>query len=153
MTVELRAVGSSNGDTAVHAVLVAKGQLDHPALDAAALGRLGFEGAAGSSHVFPGANGALLAVVGLGEADDVDAAAVRRAGAVLARALVKQEAVAVDLPSVDGVEPTAVAQALGEGLSLASYSYDRFKSDPEPSKLARADVVAGDRTDAVTDGL
>ncbi len=133
MTIRFRPVDAAPGDADVLAVLVAEGATDHPGVDWALAGRLGFEGKAGSTQLLAG-DGRIVAVVGLGAADAVDTDGVRRAGAVLAKAVRKQAAVAVELGDASGLDPRGTAQALAEGLALASYSYDRFKSEPEPSR-------------------
>ena len=153
MTIRFRAVDAAPADADVLAVLVAEGATGPAAVDWDLAGRLGFEGKAGSAQLLAG-DGRLVAVVGLGAADSVDADGVRRAGAVLAKAVRKQAAAAVELGDAAGLEPRAAAQALAEGMALASYSYDRFKSDPDPSALSTVDVVAPQGTaDAVSEGL
>ncbi len=151
MTVRFRAVEAPPADALVRAVLVAEGRTDHPAVDWNLAARLGFEAKAGSVQLLAG-DGRIVALVGVGPADGVDPDVVRRAGAVLAKALRTQEAVTVELGDAAGLDPTVASQALGEGVALASYSYDRFKSDPDPAALARVDVVGPDRP-AVAAGL
>ncbi|MCB1003025.1 MAG: hypothetical protein KDB35_02455, partial [Acidimicrobiales bacterium] len=131
-------------DADVLAVLVAEGGAGHPTLDAEVLERLGFEGKAGSTRVLAGADGRLVAAAGLGPIDDVDEDAVRKAGAALARALDRHRSVAVELGDAAALDGRGAAQALGEGLALGAYSYDRFKSDPDPSKIDAVVVVADD---------
>lgn len=154
MTVRFRTADAApSGEADVSAVLVAQGRTEAPGVDWDLAGRLGFEGKAGGAQLLAG-DGRLVAVVGLGDADAVDADAVRRAGAVLAKAVRKQASVAVELGDAAGLDPRAAAQALAEGMALASYSYDRFKSDPDPAALAEVTVVApAGATEAVADGL
>lgn len=135
----------------VVAVLVAEGGAAPPGVDADVLERLGFEGKARSTKVLAGADGRLVAVAGLGRTDALEEGAVRDAGAALARALERHATVAVDLGDAAGLDPRAAAQALGEGFALGAYSYDRFKSEPEPSKIASVVVLSED--DAVAEGL
>lgn len=151
MTVGFNVLEATDDGAAVRAVLVAEGRTDHPGVDWDLAGRLGFEAKAGRVQVLAG-DGRIVALAGLGPVDDVDTDAVRRAGAVLATALRKQEAVTVELGDAAGLDPRAAAQALGEGMALASYSYDRFKSDPDPSALAAVAVVGPDAP-ALSEGL
>ena len=151
MTIAFTTAPEAPDDADVLAVLVADGGAPHPAVDAEVLERLGFEAKAGTTRVLVGAEGGLLAVAGLGTLADVDEDAVRKAGAALARALDHHATVAVDLGDAGGLDGRAAAQALGEGLALGAYSYDRYKSEPEPSKLASAVIVSMD--DAVGEGF
>ena len=151
MTIAFTAAPAAPDDADVLAVLVAEGGATHPALDTAVLERLGFEAKAGTTRVLAGADGRLVAAVGLGPVDDVDEDAVRNAGAALARALERHATVAVDLGDAGGLDGRGVAQAVGEGLALGAYSYDRFKSEPDPSKLAAVVILSDD--DAVAEGL
>jgi len=138
----------------ITALLVGVGATDLPGVDREVASRLGFEGKGGSCLLLNGPGGDLVALVGLGPDDEVDHAAVRRAGATLARAVRRHRSVAVALPSFPALEARTAAQALGEGLELASYSYDRFKSEPEPSDLSQVVVVADEAdVEAVSDGL
>lgn len=149
------AVDHEAGVVDVTAVLVAAGATDHPSVDWDVAARLGFEGKAGTCQVLPDGEGRLVALVGLGAGDEVDAGALRRAGATVARSLRRHRTVGVELGVHAGVDRRDAAQALGEGLVLASYSYDRFKSEPDPSDLARVVVIAAaeDDEDALADGL
>src|SRR5690606_7858518 len=151
VTVRFQALEATPDGVGALAVLVAEGRTEHPAVDWDLAARLGFEAKAGTVQLLAG-DGRIVAVAGLGPADGVDPDVVRRAGAVLAKALRKQEAVTVELGDAAGLEPRAAAEALGEGVALASYSYARFKSDPDPAALARVDVVGPDRP-AVAAGL
>lgn len=151
MSIAFTTAPSAPEDADVLAVLVAEGGTTPATLDADVLERLGFEGKARSTKVLAGADGGLVAVAGLGPADAVDEGAVRDAAAALARALDRHATVAVDLGDAGGVDGRAAAQALGEGFALGAYSYDRFKSEPEPSKIASVVVVSDDG--AVAEGL
>ncbi len=88
------------------------------------------------------ARAALL--VGLGDEDAFDLAALRRAGALVARRAAKATSVATTVldAAPDGVDRAAAAQALAEGIVLGSYQFLRYKSDPKPTKLARVVIVA-----------
>jgi leucyl aminopeptidase len=87
------------------------------------------------------ARAALL--LGLGEQDRVDLAALRRAGAVLARRSTKVTSVATTLLEAAGpdLDRAAAAQALAEGVGLGSYQFLRYKSDAKPTQLERVLLV------------
>ena len=142
MTIDFSVVAAMPEDTDIVAVLHAEGGSGAPGVDWDVVGRLGFEGKAGTSQVVAGSDGRLVAVVGLGPLDAVDAATLRKAGATLARAVRRHRSVAVSLPEHLDVAPAHAAQAFFEGVSLASYSFDRYKSAAEPSLVARVSLVA-----------
>jgi leucyl aminopeptidase len=114
-------------------------------LDWRAIEARGFEGKAGQVQVVDGVSSGrtLTALVGLGEEGTLDAVALRRAGAAVARALKKQAVVAVplleDLPA--RLDRSAAVQAFVEGVSLGAYSFDRYKSDATRSAIARVVLV------------
>ncbi len=87
------------------------------------------------------ASAALL--LGAGDQDSFDLAAVRRAAAVLARRASKVTSVATTLLDAvaSDVDRGAAAQALAEGVGLGSYQFLRYKSDAKPSRLERVLVV------------
>ena len=116
------------------------------ALDARLSGYLnssGFKGGVGELAVIPGGQGVAavgVAVVGLGDRDQVDAGVFRRAAGSVARRLSERATLGVALhhavPESEG--------AAAEGLLLGSYRFTTYKSDPKPSKLARILFVDGD---------
>lgn len=108
---------------------------------AAQLKNAGFEGKPGQVHTWP-SDGRVSALVGMGGADDGDADAIRRAGAVIGRQFAKLARVGVELPTLD-VAPTAARQALVEGIRLGSYKFLTYKTEGEPPKLGRVDVAGG----------
>jgi leucyl aminopeptidase len=129
--------------------------LDWPALEAR-----GFEAKAGQVQVAEGGEGTrrtLTAVAGLGNEADVDATALRRLGAAVARALKKHATIAVplleDLPA--SIDAVAGLQAFVEGVELGAYSFDKYKSDATPSAIRKVVLVGtGGRawTQAATTG-
>ena len=151
MNIAFTTAASPPDDADVLAVLVADGGGARPPVDPELLQRLGFKAKAGTTQVLSGTNGGLVAVAGLGPVDGLDEHTVRRAGAALARALERHPSVAVDLGDAGALDGRAAGQALGEGFALGAYSYDRFKSDPEPSKITTLTVVSSDP--AMGDGL
>jgi leucyl aminopeptidase len=119
-------------------------------LDWAAIEARGFEPKLGQVQIADGAGGkGLTAVVGLGEAAALDVAGLRRAGVALARALKKQVTLAIplleDLPA--GLDASAAAQALAEGIVLGAYSFEKYKSEGKPSAITKVVLVgSGGRT-------
>ena len=123
---------------------VTSGDVDaHP--DGAFLAAQGFEGKRGEVRALPGDDGTTRYVVGLGKAQEVDAAVIRHASAAVARAANRHGSLAVDLLGhlADGTSPARGAQAIAEGVRLGAYQYTAFKSDPKPSRLSRLVVVGG----------
>jgi leucyl aminopeptidase len=145
---ELQLVRQPTDDVEAIAVPVAEGEVDRVAdVDAAFLRRQGFEGKAGQVAAWPG-----TIAVGLGPAAAVDTAVLRRAAGNAARAGARYRAIATTLVDAapDGVGPAAAAQAVAEGLLLASYRFARYKTDAEAPLLERVDIVGrgGTRTAA-----
>ena len=96
----------------------------------------GFEGKRGEALAVPtsGRLGAKAAVlVGMGERDTLDADALRRAGAALARRSSKVAKVATTLldAAPDSLDRGDAAQALVEGVALGWYQFLKYKSDGE----------------------
>ncbi|MBW4634221.1 MAG: leucyl aminopeptidase [Iphinoe sp. HA4291-MV1] len=73
-----------------------------------------------------------IILVGLGKPDTLKLETLRRAAAVVARSAKKQKCktLGISLPIWNN-EPTQTAQALAEGVQLALYQDNRFKSEPE----------------------
>ena len=70
----------------------------------------------------------LLILVGLGDASAVDAAAVRRAAGVAARAVSNAASVAIALPALDDQQVRAVV----EGTMLGSYAFSAYRTGAAP---------------------
>jgi leucyl aminopeptidase len=107
---------------------------------------LDFDGKRGDMLAVPtghraGARAAVL--LGAGDPETFDAAALRKAGAQLARRAAKVRSVATTLLDavVTGVDRADAAQALAEGVSLGSYQFLRYKTEGSPSRLERVVVV------------
>jgi leucyl aminopeptidase len=105
-----------------------------------------FEGKRGEVLVVPtrgrlAARAALL--VGVGEQATFDAAAIRRAAALMARRAAKVTSIATTLLDAvaDDVDKPTAAQALAEGVGLGAYKFLRYKSDAKPSRLSTVVVV------------
>jgi leucyl aminopeptidase len=148
LTVELARTAPE--DVAARAVGVTKGDLEGDGVDWAFLRAQGFEGKKGEVRAVPGSDGATVFAVGLGPADEVDAAALCHAAGALARGAKKQASLAVDLTGAAGdrVEPGRAARAVVEGLVLGGYEYTAFKSKPTPAALERV-VLLGPTTKRV----
>ena len=112
-------------------------------MDAPYLRAQGFEGKVGQACTVPGVDGQVLVALGLGPSAEVGVAAYRSAAAALARAAQRQTHLAIDLlDSVpEGLDRSAVAQAIAEGVLLGAYRYTALKSDPEPSHIESLTVV------------
>ena len=118
---------------------------------------VGFEGKRGETLSVPtgGQLGAKAAVlVGMGEVDKIDAEALRRAGAALARRSAKVSKVATTLldAAPDTLDRGDAAQAFAEGVALGAYQFLTYKSDAKPTKLTRVQVL-GRANAKVRDGL
>jgi leucyl aminopeptidase len=106
----------------------------------------GFDGKRGDVLAVPtggqlGARAALL--LGIGDETSFDAAALRRAGATLAKRAARVASVATTLLDAVGseVDPALAAQAFAEGVCLGRYQFLRYKSEAKPSRLERVFVV------------
>lgn len=122
-------------------------------LSRAALAESGFEGKIGQSLVIPAASGLAIAV-GIGDPAKVDVDALRAAAGCLVRVGVKRAALATTLADVAGVDPALAGQAVTEAVLLASYRFERFRSEPKPSSLESVTlVVSAARESAVKRGI
>jgi len=88
------------------------------------------------------ARAALL--LGVGDPDTFDAAALRRAGAILARRSSRVATVATTVldAAAPDVDRGLAAQAFAEGVVLGSYQFLRYKSEAKASLLKRVVVVS-----------
>ena len=118
------------------------------------LAALGFEGKLGQTLVLPMNKARQTIVVGIGEAAKANADVLRNAAAALARASAKVSSLSTTLVTAGRGDRTAIAQAVTEGLILATHRYDALKSDKKAtSKLTSVTLVApGAVTTAVTNG-
>ncbi len=122
-------------------------------LERPALAGAGFDGTAGQVLLLPRADGPTLIAIGLGDASQLDAAALRDAAAAFARASATHERLAVELSSTGGLSPEVAAGAVVEGVLLARYRYDPFHTRPSTVRLAELTLVAGsERADAIRAG-
>lgn len=93
----------------------------------------------------------LVLILGIGDADEVDADAVRLAGAAAAREATKDATLAIivpgDLPG--GMDTERVARALSEGAGLGAYTYTTYRTKPHDAvRLERIVLVPGADVDA-----
>jgi leucyl aminopeptidase len=103
---------------------------------------------------------ARLLVVGLGSLDELDSERLRVAAALAVTEAGRYDARtiawALPEPASGRVPPEARAAAVVEGTVLASHRFDRFKSrrtdDPEPPRLERLVVTAGEDAAAIAGG-
>jgi leucyl aminopeptidase len=101
----------------------------------AALAAHGFEGKRGQVLVVPIGSGPTQIAIGIGDADTLDAAALRSAAAAVVRAVGSRASVATSLADLPGVDAAVAAQAIVEGAQLAAYKYHGLKSDPPKATL------------------
>jgi leucyl aminopeptidase len=128
---------------------------DDSPLDRTYLEQRGFEAKVGQAQSLPGELGIQVLAIGVGPVDEITVDTVRRAGATIARFARRQHIIATTLFDVlpDDVDRAAAAQALAEGVSLASYDFATYKSDASRSSIERLAVVStgGKRVQAALD--
>ena len=115
---------------------------------------LNFEGKLGQTLVLPNSKKQLVIAVGIGEAAKANADAMRAAAAALARASAKVASLSTTLATAGRGDRTTIAQAVTEGLILATHRYDALKNDKKAtSKLTSVTLVAPGATNlAVSKG-
>jgi leucyl aminopeptidase len=105
----------------------------------------GFEGKLGQVLAVPTADGVAVAV-GIGDQGTIDTAGLRSAAAAFARAVPKHAHLATNLTDVDGLDGNVAAQAVAEGILLASYRYTGLKNEAgNASRLESLTLIAGDK--------
>ncbi len=107
----------------------------------------GFEGKVGQTLVLPTAEGPTLIAVGIGTRRDRTAAGLRNAAAALVRSAGKRSTIATSLAEVEGAG-RAGAQAVVEGLVLASYRFTAHKSEAPKGGLTRVVLTAAAANEA-----
>ncbi|MGI9601501.1 MAG: leucyl aminopeptidase [Acidimicrobiales bacterium] len=124
-------------------------------LDRAALDALGFEAKSGTAQLLVDRDGRPALVLGLGDPDELDVEAVRKAGVTLARRAKKYSHVASHVVQAlpEGLDGEAATQAFAEGVGLGSYRYLEQKSDPDKPTLKKITHVGstGARTKAAVE--
>jgi len=120
-------------------------------LSRAALEANDFEGKPGQVLAVPNGEGVAVAI-GVGEPGAIDAAGLRSAAAAFARLASKHAQLATNLADVEGVDAKVAAQAVTEGILLASYRYTGLKNDAKnASRLVALTLVAGAKTEKDVD--
>ncbi len=110
----------------------------------------GFEGKLGQTKVLPALGGVALVVVGVGPSGNVGPESLRLAAAAVARSVGKRQHLGTHLldalPENSPVDVVKrAAQAVVEGVALASYVYNDQKSSPSPSRLVRCTIASADK--------
>ena len=138
--------------TAVGWAVATKGAVPRQlGLSRAALEANGFEGKPGQVLAVPNGDGVAVAI-GVGEPGAIDAAGLRSAAAAFARAASKHAQLATNLADVEGVDAKVAAQAVTEGVLLASYRYTGLKNDAKnASRLVALTLVAGPKIEKEVD--
>jgi leucyl aminopeptidase len=94
-------------------------------------------------------------VAGLGKREDLDAERLRVAAALVAKEADKLDATALAWVLPEAEEKDALAEGIGTGTILGSYSFDRFKStdpdDPEPAPLGSLLLLAPEQVSAAVE--
>ena len=140
---DLHAVGVCSGDDA-----------ERPeGLDWGVLNGRGFEGKAGRVEIVSGGDRP-VAVVGLGPADKITTAVIRRAAGSLARSAKRMRRITVSVLDAvpDSVDRSEALRSLAEGMTLGAYSYGEFKSEHKPNKLETV-IIIGPGGGAVAEAL
>ncbi len=94
----------------------------------------GFTGKLGESAMVT-VDDTVRCLVGMGDGDDVDAAAWRRIGVTFARAAKRAKAASIAVTAVTDIE------TLTEGILLGCYDYTQFKSEPTDVALKTVSLV------------
>ncbi len=119
-------------------------QIGGPVGEALNTALIDFEGDLGETLLCYPASGRArrVAVVGLGYPENVDREAIRRAAAAGARMAMKTKATTVALCLPDSqLDSEATGQSLVEGYMLASYEYDRYKTQPNEERTVTERLV------------
>jgi len=137
----VRSVPSSATAVAVPAFADRLGKVE--GVRKAVLDRAGFGGQPGQSMLLDDGVQARV-VIGMGAFAEVSTDSVRRAGAAFVRALGGHRKAAFELPSALAIDESAVVGALAEGLMLAGYRFDAYRSQPPRGGLDAVSIVVAD---------
>ena len=108
--------------------------------------------------VYPPGPAGRIMLVGMGKADEVNRAAIRRAASVAAKRMrglgVAHAAFHLPAESRGGVTPAEAGQAIAEGLAQGAWQFLDMKRPPDEKKAAleRVDLLAPDDHDAFAAG-
>lgn len=122
---------------------------------ATACAAVDMDGSVGTTALLPAGDGirvSLVVVCGLGEADEVDADALRAASAAATGIAVRKETLATLVHADTDVDDRTAARAIVEGTRLAHHSLRTFKTDDEVRALAEVVIIGGD-ADQVAAGI
>jgi leucyl aminopeptidase len=145
-------------DTTVLGVPVAKGPVAVGAsgidVDAAFLTAGGFEGKVGQTLPLLADDGTTVIAVGVGDLSKVTLESLRRSGAALAKAAWRSPRLATTLldAAPADIDRKAAAQAIAEGMALATYRFTTYKSESKPCLIEQV-TVAGTGGRALQTGL
>src|SRR5947207_11232428 len=116
-------------------------------LDRRFLKSSGFEGKVGETARLLADDGSTIVAVGVGKgpAGAVKADDLRRAAAAFAKAAWHAKRAAFVLHAGAGLDSAAATRAGGEGIGLAAYRFNRYKSSPQQTSLQVVTVVGADR--------
>ena len=86
-----------------------------------------------------------VVLIGVGEQDKLDADAMRRVGAAIAKRASKVKTVATTLldAAPASFDRADAAQALAEGVVLGGYKFLKYKADATPSTLTKVQLIGG----------
>ncbi|MDG2261376.1 MAG: leucyl aminopeptidase [Actinomycetota bacterium] len=136
---QLTLVANAPDDTAVVDVPLYQNELEGAPVDEDFMSAAGFEAKCGQTLLVPSEEGPRL-LVGLGEADDLDIAKVRKAAGASRSAAKSFGSLTTHIASVAAgrLGTEAVAGAVVQGVLLSSYRFDELRGEPPD-----ADVLAG----------
>ncbi len=109
-------------------------------LDRGFLAQRRFEGQPGQAQAMLADDGSTVVALGVGPRDRVDADALRRAGAALARQAGNASEVATTLAAAASAPEHVIAAV--EGIGLGAYRFDGARRPPRPGRLERVLMVA-----------
>ncbi|MEY2765757.1 MAG: hypothetical protein RL552_662 [Actinomycetota bacterium] len=113
----------------------------------AQLAAAGFDGKVGQTLVVPSSGKTVLVAVGVGAGNSATAHDLRNAAAALARTASKHGSLSTTLAAAGRGDRAEIAQAVTEGLLLASHRYGALKSDKTfVSKLKSAVLVVDSKS-------
>ena len=123
-------------------------------LERAALESAGFKGKIGQTLAVPRSEGPAIIAIGVGAPAELSPAKLRDVAAAFGRAARKHVHLATTLADVADMPPELAAQTIVEGVLLASYRYDAFKTSKKPAApLAELQLVTtAERGAAMTKG-
>jgi len=146
---QLTLVANAPDDTVVVDVPLFEDALDAAPVDAEFMTGAGFEAKCGQTLLVPSPDGSRL-LVGLGAADDLDVAKVRKAAGAARSAAKSFGSLTTHIAAVasDHLDADASAGAVVQGLLLSSYRFDELRGEPpEADELTSITVATGAAND------